>query len=88
MDGTVIEIRGYPTLFFINEAKIPAVSEPIKAAAAGGKPARSTNSSLNVFAMAPIMAADVAMATGLLNIIENPNTPPKLASNLKISIEY
>jgi hypothetical protein len=38
----------------------------------------STISSRRVFAMAPIPAAVAASRTGLLNIIENPNTPQKL----------
>ena len=36
--------------------------------------------------MAPITAADAAKGMGLLlNIIEKPNTPPELASNLRSS---
>ena len=83
MDGTVTEILGYPTLFLIKDASIPAVSAPINAAAAGGNFAISTSSSRNVFAIAPIAAATAANRTGLLNIIENPNTPQKLASMRK-----
>ena len=49
------------------------------AAAAGGIFARSTSSSLRVLATAPISAAATARRTGLLNIMENPNTPQKLA---------
>ena len=44
----------------------------------------STISSRRVFAMAPIPAAVAASRTGLLNIIENPNTPQKLAISLNI----
>ena len=66
-------------MFFIREAKIPAVSAPINAATAGGIPARSTSSRRSVFATAPIRAAIVARRAGLLNMMENPNTPQKLA---------
>ena len=81
----MIAMRGYPKLFFKRDASTPAVNAPINAAAAGGNAARSTSSSLNVLAMAPITAADAAKGIGLLNIIEKPNTPPKLASNLRSS---
>ncbi len=57
---------------------MPAVSAPIKAAAAGGIATKSTSSSRSVFAMAPIKAAAAAIEQGLLNIMEKPNTPPKL----------
>ena len=36
------------------------------------------------FAMAPIRAAVAAMEAGLLNMIENPNTPKKLIISLRI----
>ena len=39
-----MEILGYPTFVLMREARSPAVSAPKKAAAAGGKPARSTSS--------------------------------------------
>ena len=61
MEGTVSEIRGYPLLFLIKEASNPAVSAPIKAAAAGGILVKSTSSSRSVLAMAPIKAAVAAM---------------------------
>ena len=78
IDGTVSEILGYPAWFLINDARIPAKSAPTKAAAAGGNEARSTSSSRRVLATAPISAAVAASFHGLLNIIENPNTPQKL----------
>ena len=37
MDGTVMAILGYPVFPLIMEASSPAVSAPIKAAAAAGK---------------------------------------------------
>lgn len=73
------EILGYPALFFIKEARRPAVKAPINAAAAGGKFIRSTSSRRSVFAIAPINAAVTASGTGLLNIMEKPKTPQKLA---------
>lgn len=79
IDGTVTEILGYPTLLLIREASRPAAKAPMNAAAAGGHAVRSTSSSLNVFATAPIPAATAARRTGLLNITEKPNTPQKLA---------
>ncbi|MFR4172137.1 MAG: hypothetical protein ACLT20_11600 [Lachnospiraceae bacterium] len=38
-----------------------------------------------MLARAPIAAAVAAMGTGLLNIMENPNTPQKLVSSRRIS---
>lgn len=35
IDGTVTDILGYPTLFFSNDTRSPAVSTPINAAVAG-----------------------------------------------------
>ena len=55
----------------------------MKAAAAAGMPVRSTNSRRKVFARAPIAAAIAAIFTGLLNMMENPNTPQKLAIKRK-----
>ena len=49
----------------------------------GGQDARSTSSSRRVLAMAPMMPARVASLYGLLNMIENPKTPQKLASQTK-----
>ena len=66
IEGTVTDILGYPTLFFSRDARSPAVSAPINAAAAGGIFARSTSSSLRVLATAPIPAAATARRTGLL----------------------
>ena len=80
MDGTVIEILGYPATPFKVEARIPAIKAPIKAAAAGGNAERSINSKRIVFDTAPMIPAAVASRIGLLNIIENPNTPKKLAN--------
>ena len=51
IEGTVREILGYPTLFLIRDARIPAVNAPMNAAAAGGIADRSTSSSLSVFAV-------------------------------------
>ena len=79
MDGTVMEILGYPTFVLMREARSPAVSAPKKAAAAGGKPARSTSSRRKVLDSAPMNAAAAARRTGLLNMTEKPNTPQKLA---------
>ena len=83
IDGTVTEILGYPTRFLIIVARSPAVNAPTNAAAAGGNAVRSTSSNRNVLAIAPIPAATAARRVGLLNIIENPNTPQKLASRRK-----
>ena len=74
--GVTSTINGY--FYGKNNARIPAVSAPTKAAPAGGMAVISTISSRRVFAMAPIPAAVAASRTGLLNIIENPNTPQKL----------
>ena len=60
IDGTVKEILGYPTEFFVREARSPASSAPQKAAAAGGNMAKSTSSNRVVFAMAPITPAVAA----------------------------
>lgn len=67
----MIAMRGYPKLFFKRDASTPAVNAPINAAAAGGNAARSTSSSLNVLAMAPITAADAAKGIGLLTLLKN-----------------
>lgn len=53
IEGTVREILGYPTLFLIRDARIPAVNAPMNAAAAGGIADRSTSSSLSVFGNSP-----------------------------------
>ena len=80
MEGTVKEIRGYPWLFLMREASSPAVKAPINAAAAAGIPVKSTSSSRSVLAAAPMKAAvDYAIETELLNIMEKPKTPQKLA---------
>ena len=71
-------------IFFINEASSPAVTAPINAAAAAGIAVKSTSSRRSVLAIAPITAVVAAIGIELLNIIENPNTPQKLAINLKI----
>ena len=84
MDGTVRDILGYPLFSLINEARSPAVRAPANAAAGAGIPVRSTSSSRSEFAMAPISAAVAAMGAGLLNMIENPNTPKKLIISLRI----
>lgn len=78
IDGTVIEILGYPATPFRVEARIPAMNAPINAAAAGGKARRSISSNRTVFDIAPIIPAAAARGTGLLNIIEKPYTPQKL----------
>ena len=84
MDGTVRDILGYPLFCLINDARSPAVRAPANAAAGAGIPVRSTSSSRSEFAMAPIRAAVAAMEAGLLNMIENPNTPKKLIISLRI----
>ena len=84
MDGTVRDILGYPLFSLINDARSPAVRAPANAAAGAGIPVRSTSSSRSEFAMAPISAAVAAMGAGLLNMIENPNTPKKLIISLRI----
>ena len=76
IEGTVKEIRGYP---LISDANKPATSAAINAAAPAGMLVKSTNSNLSVLAIAPIIPAQVAISIVLLNIIENPNTPTKLA---------
>lgn len=81
IDGTVIEIRGYPATPFNVDARIPAINAPIKAAVAGGREQRSMSSKRVVLDIAPMIAAATASLMGLLNIIENPNTPQKLVSN-------
>mgnify|MGYP004672219911 CR=1 FL=1 len=83
MDGTVKDIRGYPLLCFIIVDKRPAHNAPINAAGAAGILVKSTSSSLNVLATAPISAAVAAIGTELLNMIEKPNTPQKLAMRRK-----
>ena len=65
--------------FLISDASSPADKAPMNAAAAGGIPVKSISSSRNVLATSPIYAAMAAMGMVLLNIIENPNTPQKLA---------
>lgn len=69
-------------MLLMNEASSPAVRAPANAAAAAGMPARSTSSRRRVLAMAPMAAAVAAMCIELLNMMENPNTPQKLAINL------
>ena len=64
IEGTVTDILGYPTLFFSRDARSPAVSAPINAAAAGGIFARSTSSSLRVLAAAPIPLLRLPDRTG------------------------
>ena len=73
--------------FLIKDASRPAVSAPIKAAATAGIPVKSTSSRRKVLATEPISAAVAAMGMELLNIIENPNTPQKLAINRRTSRE-
>ena len=60
------------------------MAAPINAAAAAGMPVKSTSSRRRVLAIQPIRAAIAAIETELLNIIENPNTPQKLATSLNI----
>ena len=79
IEGTVIEILGYPATPFRVEARSPARNAPINAAAAGGILTRSINSKRKVLESAPIKPAAVARRLGLLNMIENPKTPQKLA---------
>ena len=81
MEGTVIEILGYPSRFFRRDAIMPATIEPRKAATVGGTAAISTSSRRNVLATAPISAAAAAIETGLLNMMEKPKTPQKPAIN-------
>lgn len=85
MAGTVIAIPGYPVFPLIMEASSPAVSAPIKASAAAGKD-KSTSVSRNVFAMAPMNPALAAIFFELLNIMENPKTPPKLVNSFKSNL--
>src|SRR5699024_3406034 len=70
------------------DAKIPAVNAPMKAAAAAGSDVKSTNSRRRVLATAPIKPAVAAILTGLINIIEKPNTPQKLAGILNRQINH
>src|SRR5699024_2102611 len=83
IEGTVMEILGYPSGFWISEDRSPAVRAPRKAATAGGQDRRSTSSSRSVLAIIPIQAAEAARGIGLLNIMENPKTPQKLAASLR-----
>ena len=69
---------GYPTWFDEGGQKSGCQCSE-KAAAAGGKPARSTSSRRKVLDSAPMKAAAAASRTGLLNMTEKPNTPQKLA---------
>ena len=80
IEGTVIDILGYPATPFTVVAKMPATKAPAKAATAGGKDARSISSNRNVLDTAPITPAAAASLIGLLKRMENPNTPPMLAS--------
>lgn len=77
IEGTVIDILGYPATPFTVEAKMPATKAPAKAATAGGKDARSISSNRNVLDTAPITPAAAASLIGLLKRMENPNTPAK-----------
>ena len=47
---------------------------------------KSTSVSRNVFAMAPMHPALAAIFFELLNIMENPKTPPKLVNSLKSNL--
>lgn len=85
MDGTVMAILGYPVFPLIIEASSPAVKAPIKAAAAAGKD-KSTSVNRNVLAIAPMHPALAAIFFELLNIMENPNTPPKLVNSLRSNL--
>ena len=49
MDGTVIDILGYPATPLSVEARIPAINAPIKAAAAGGKVKSSIREELSKY---------------------------------------
>lgn len=66
IEGTVIDILGYPATPFTVEAKMPATKAPAKAATAGGKDAISISSNRNVFDIAPITPAVAASLIGLL----------------------
>ena len=88
IDGTVRAILGYVSLSSATLASSPETSAPMSAAASGGTPPaspsagiralRSTSESLSVFETAPMQPAAAAICTGLLNMIEKPNTPTKL----------
>ena len=73
--------------FLISDASSPAASAPVNAATAAGIPVKSTRDNRRVLATAPIIAAVEAMGIELLNIIENPRTPQKLAHRRKISLD-
>ena len=60
IEGTVIDILGYPATPFTVVAKMPATKAPAKAATAGGKDARSISSNRNVLDTAPITPAAAA----------------------------
>ena len=79
IDGTVMEILGYPTILFNADASTPAATAPANAATGAGTEVISSISSRSVLDTAPIIPAATASFHGLLNITENPNTPPKLA---------
>lgn len=78
IEGTVMDILGYPDLPFNKDARIPARKAPKNAQTAGGREKISMNSKRIVFEIAPMIPADMASGIGLLNIMENPNTPKKL----------
>ena len=77
-----MEILGYPTFVLMREARSPAVSAPKKAAAAGGKPARSTSSRRKVLDSAPMKAAAAARrhATCVMCLIKWKTEASKKAS--------
>ena len=74
-----MEILGYPTILFNADARTPAATAPANAATGAGTEVISSISSRSVLDTAPIIPAATASFHGLLNITENPNTPPKLA---------
>lgn len=83
MDGTVREILGNPEKPLMAEAARPEQNAPRNAAAAGAMAQRSTSSRRSVLEKAPISPAVAARRTGLLNIMEKPKTPQKLATRRK-----
>ena len=73
------EILGYTAFIFQRGEKDLRSKQPINRGSSRRKVYQINKSRRSVFAIAPINAAVTASGTGLLNIMEKPNTPQKLA---------
>ena len=60
IDGTVMEILGYPTILFNADARTPAATAPANAATGAGTEVISSISSRSVLDTAPIIPAATA----------------------------